>query len=117
MAYEPTNWKTGDVVTSAKLNKLENAVANGGWLICNATPVSGTEYMMIDKTWQEIHDSIVAGCPVAAISGGELNTVFIICIGTQFLPNGAFAVTFDNNIIFYSSSKNGILTTEETTSK
>lgn len=30
MAYEPTVWQTGDVVTSSKLNKLENAVANGG---------------------------------------------------------------------------------------
>ena len=28
MAYEPTNWKSGDVVTSAKLNKLENGVAD-----------------------------------------------------------------------------------------
>lgn len=30
MSYEPTNWKTGDVVTSAKLNKLEQGVAGGG---------------------------------------------------------------------------------------
>lgn len=30
MSYEPTNWKSGDVVTSAKLNKLENGVANAG---------------------------------------------------------------------------------------
>ena len=27
MAYEPTNWKTGDVVTSSKLNKLEMGLA------------------------------------------------------------------------------------------
>lgn len=26
MSYEPTNWKTGDVVTSAKLNKIEGGV-------------------------------------------------------------------------------------------
>ena len=24
MSYEPTNWKDGDLVTSAKLNKIEN---------------------------------------------------------------------------------------------
>ncbi len=30
MSYEPTNWKTGDVVTSAKLNKLEQGVADAG---------------------------------------------------------------------------------------
>ena len=27
MSYTPTEWKSGDVVTSAKLNKLENAMA------------------------------------------------------------------------------------------
>lgn len=30
MSYEPTNWKSGDVVTSAKLNKLEQGVADAG---------------------------------------------------------------------------------------
>lgn len=30
MAYVPTEWKTGDIVTAAKLNKLEEAVANAG---------------------------------------------------------------------------------------
>lgn len=30
MSYTPTEWKTGDVVTSAKLNKLEQGVADAG---------------------------------------------------------------------------------------
>ena len=30
MSYEPTTWQTGDVVTSTKLNKLEQGVAAGG---------------------------------------------------------------------------------------
>lgn len=30
MSYTPTNWKSGDVVTSAKLNKLEQGIATGG---------------------------------------------------------------------------------------
>jgi len=30
MAYEKTNWQTGDIVTAEKLNKLENGVASGG---------------------------------------------------------------------------------------
>ncbi len=30
MSYEPTNWKTGDVITAEKLNKLEDGVASGG---------------------------------------------------------------------------------------
>lgn len=30
MSYTPTNWKAGDVITSEKLNKLENGVAAAG---------------------------------------------------------------------------------------
>lgn len=55
MSYEPTNWKSGDTVTSAKLNKIEQGIANagggGGALI--VTETDGT----LNKTWQEIHDA------------------------------------------------------------
>ena len=30
MAYEPTEWSTGDVVTAAALNKMEQGIASGG---------------------------------------------------------------------------------------
>ena len=30
MSYEPTTWKSGDTVTSAKLNKIEQGIANAG---------------------------------------------------------------------------------------
>lgn len=30
MSYTPTNWKAGDVVTSAKLNKMEQGIVAGG---------------------------------------------------------------------------------------
>ena len=34
--YEPTEWKTGDKITAAKLNKLEQGVGNaGGTPFCN----------------------------------------------------------------------------------
>lgn len=58
MAYEPTEWKSGDVVTSAKLNKLEQAVAGlNGVLIVHATTEG--DVTTLDKTWQEIHDAVV----------------------------------------------------------
>lgn len=55
MAYEPTNWKTGDIVTSAKLNKLEQGVQDAGPLIVNIVTVSGGR--RLDKTWNQIHDA------------------------------------------------------------
>lgn len=30
MSYEPTQWKAGDTVTSAKLNKMEQGIASAG---------------------------------------------------------------------------------------
>lgn len=36
MSYEPTNWQAGDTVTSAKLNKMEQGIANGGIRIIHA---------------------------------------------------------------------------------
>ena len=51
MAYEPTVWKSGDVVTSAKLNKIEQGIANAGAMIVHDN--DGT----LDKTWQEIYDA------------------------------------------------------------
>ena len=52
MSYEPTQWKDGDLVTSAKLNKLEQGVANGGGIMV----VHANEDMVLDKTWQEIYN-------------------------------------------------------------
>lgn len=52
MSYEPTNWKDGDLVTSAKLNKIEQGIAAGGGVL-----IVHYENQTLDKTWQEIHDA------------------------------------------------------------
>ena len=66
MAYEPTEWKSGDVVTSAKLNKLEQAVA-GCSLVVHATTEGDVK--TLDKTWQEIFDAFSAGASVVVVIG------------------------------------------------
>jgi len=55
MSYTPTNWKSGDVITSAKLNKLENGVAasGGGCLVLEISLETGA----LNKTWKEIYDA------------------------------------------------------------
>jgi len=54
MAYTPTNWKNGDVVTSAKLNKLEQGIAGaGGVLVCHEDETTGA----LDHTFKEIADA------------------------------------------------------------
>ena len=60
--YEPTNWKTGDVVTSAKLNKLEQGVASCG-LVVHVVADATTEVQTksLDKTYKQIKDAIENG--------------------------------------------------------
>ena len=58
MSYVKQTWQTGDVVTSAKLNHMEDGIAagggsGGGVLIVN--PDAQTR--ALDKTWQEIADA------------------------------------------------------------
>lgn len=60
MSYEPTQWKAGDTVTSAKLNKLEQGVANSSIqnnVILNINTTFENNIIILDKTWQEIYDS------------------------------------------------------------
>ena len=65
MSYEPTNWKSGDVVTSAKLNKLEQGVASSGGVLVVHTDENG----VLDKTWQEIGAAASLGVVVLPAFG------------------------------------------------
>lgn len=61
MSYEPTNWKSGDVVTSAKLNKLEQGVAAGGVFVVTATEDNETNSTTLNKSYNEIKAAMMAG--------------------------------------------------------
>lgn len=85
MAYDPTVWKSGDTITSAKLNKLENGLAEasgggtgGGVLkIGVAMDTSSTPpTVVMDKTWAEIADADFAVCPME--NGDETNIAIVI---------------------------------------
>lgn len=63
MSYTPTQWSAGDIVTSAKLNKMEQGIASvvnsGNTLIVNiAYDYEGNA--ILDKTWEEIRDAGIA---------------------------------------------------------
>lgn len=60
MAYEKQTWAKGDVVTSAKLNHMEDGIATGGGvLVVNAT-TEDEDVKVLGSTWQEIYDAPVA---------------------------------------------------------
>ena len=53
MAYTPTTWHSGDLISSEKLNKMEQGIAGSGGGVLVVTATNGT----LNKTWQEIHDA------------------------------------------------------------
>jgi hypothetical protein len=60
MSYTPTQWKAGDTVTSAKLNKMEQGIAGGANILLVSATLHGGNPPILDKTWQEIFDADIA---------------------------------------------------------
>lgn len=58
MAYTPTTWNTGDTITAAAMNKIENGIANAGGGGVLIVEYDGSE---LDKTWNELKASMDAG--------------------------------------------------------
>jgi hypothetical protein len=99
MSYTPTNWKSGDVVTSAKLNKLEQGVANAGGGALVVTATNGT----LDKTYQEVHDAMASSGAVLANQVGNY-TLFAFA-GSNGL--GQYHVDTAMGDEFYTDSADG----------
>lgn len=109
MAYTPTEWKTGDVITAEKLNNMEQGIVNNEEVfIIHATGLAGSgnphTQPTLDKTYEEIASAYNAGKILAVIgdvddvSGITLNA-FLPFINAAELQPGNLAYTFGLNII------------------
>lgn len=74
MSYEPTNWVSGDTITAARLNKMEQGIADsgsdGGWdiIIKSVGNVSsGTYTLLTEKSAADLYDALLDDNPVTAI--------------------------------------------------
>ena len=54
--YEKSEWHTGDIVSSAKLNNIENGLNNRTPQFVNIDTQTG----LIDHTWNEIHEALTS---------------------------------------------------------
>ena len=121
MSYTPTEWKTGDIVTSTKLNKLEQGVANAGALVVNISVTDNgddTYTYTCDKTAGEIY----AACPnvlFVMVNPRGLSLVFLINAYGFFEGDGyAFIVFIDEmeaNFLAASAEDYPSYTTEGST--
>ena len=71
MSYTPTNWASGDIITTEKLNKIEQGISevsniNSGSSGIVQGPLIVSEasdglVVVLNKTWQEIYNAVEAG--------------------------------------------------------
>jgi hypothetical protein len=63
MAYTKNTWTDGDIVTSEKLNHIEDGVRDAYVMmnVGNVTVSFGSINGTLDKTWQEIFDAVSNG--------------------------------------------------------
>lgn len=106
MSYEKQTWQTGDVVTSAKLNHMEDGIAGGGALVLHYdSDVNG-----VDKTWQEIYDAAAAGQVVLYQTILSETKAAAFFLGNVELFNGTYSVKFyqgEQSETLYADSANG----------
>ena len=111
MAYEKNTWQTGDVVTAAKLNNMENGIADANTMIINVS-----EQGVMDKTWLEIHTALSLGKRVIAVVTNEefesVEQYTTVSAGKNEDVYGVNAAMIDItgaviNINFFTDSQNG----------
>lgn len=75
MSYEPTNWKAGDTVTSAKLNKLENGLAaasQGGSSLPTYTNSDDGKVLSLQATGETTYETVtIIEQQTVSLSHGE----------------------------------------------
>ena len=103
MAYTKNTWADGDVVTSEKLNHMEDGIANaGGVMVINDTDNG------LDKTWQEIYDAMAQGKLCAAIynSGNPETGISINILLSAYAFGGTYTVSA-GQVAYNASSATG----------
>lgn len=90
MSYEPTEWKKGDVVTSQKLNKLEQGIAGaGGVLVLSGTPSEGK--FTLNKTAGEIIEASKVGLVMFGTHSEQLGMIWYF---SSYEYQGEFVLEF-----------------------
>ena len=112
--YQKTNWQSGDTITAAKLNNIENGIADGGVLVVNCTYDDDLGKYVLDATYSQI----VASSEAVVYSGSpqQPTAVYRARITQTMEMGGMYGVYSDaNNVdntvrVFAASSADGVLT-------
>lgn len=109
MTYEPTTWKSGDVVTSAKLNKLENGVAAaGGMFVMHETVVEGTA--TLDANYNQVSAAIEAGQLPVILKGNKYGGFDILYVDSTVAQAQNYGITVGKTSFYAAKSATDLLT-------
>ena len=121
MSYTPTTWTSGDIVTSAKLNKIENGIVeasssggceviNGHWVEYSTsseqqtkTAVETLYYLEFPISYAQAYQKLSTGTLLFFIIPENLNTTFsaggYLCLNYIIVP-------YDETYIYFSLATN-----------
>ena len=112
MAYEKNTWKTGDVITSTKLNHMEDGIADGILVIGGFSYTDGLVIGTSDKTWQEINAALAAVKRCVIILGSNIDGYFQRIITSAGVDDGIYYISGDAGFNAETSSADGYPTTD-----
>ena len=90
MAYTKNTWETGDIVSSQKLNHMEDGIADAYEVM-----VINDNNGALDKTWQEIYDAMAQGklCVVRRVGGTPEDGIMTDTVISVANSEGTYYVT------------------------
>lgn len=119
MSYTPTNWKAGDVVTSAKLNKMEQGIAASGGIRIVHLTVNENNLMQLDITPNELMSAFDNEEIVIIIGYGEEDIGTFQSLISHFYYDGTMyevGFNFGTRLRLLSSSNSDEYFTQEESS-
>ena len=117
MAYTPTDWQTGDVVTADKLNKIEAGVARGNGIVSGAFNPE-TDEVTINKSFDDLTDMVADGTlPFLAVESDDDGLVLAPLLLLKYVDS-SYMAAFGNKlqmVTFASSSSDTPMSTSPET--
>ena len=100
MAYTPNTWATGDTITAAKLNNMEQGIANSGVFFIEATWDDNANEYVLDKTLAEISAAYSSGriCKIVGGIDSEMQ-VAVAPFGTLYAITPVTTVDIFSNVL------------------
>ena len=114
MAYEKTTWQSGDVVTSEKLNNIENGIASLDYVILEPTVDTETGYLHLGKSYNDFlayynSNKLVYVKVQRVDSEIHIESFFLILSDLTYDRDFGYRVTFGSEIGFSSDTADGEL--------